>query len=208
VTPRTVVGYDLARTITFSDAVIAIAMTLLALELPVPTGDTAAAAWDSFVSHLDDEYLSFLISFAVIAAFWFSHHRLFRFVARLDRTAALFNVICLFAIVTLPFASRVVAVDGQYTFGPVLYALVIVLYISSYLLMVRHVDRAGLLAPDAPPGLASDNFWGLGSVLAIFAASIPIAFVAPSTAEYSWLLIPVVSIVVDRVRQRRLRPSG
>src|SRR3954452_23319670 len=70
------------RLVFFSDAVVAIAITLLALELPVPTGDTNAAVWHSLGDHLG-EYLAFLISFAVIGSHWFGHHQLFRYLGRL-----------------------------------------------------------------------------------------------------------------------------
>ena len=48
----------------FSDAVVAIAMTLLAIDLPVPEGGTVTAFWDS-VRHDDGHYLAFLVSFVV-----------------------------------------------------------------------------------------------------------------------------------------------
>lgn len=77
-------GLNRERTVYFSDAVIAIAMTLLAIELPLPQGVTPVAVWHSFVSNLGEEYLAFLISFAVIGAFWYQHHRYFERVARVD----------------------------------------------------------------------------------------------------------------------------
>ena len=62
----------------FSDAVVAIAITLLAIELPAPAGDTFSKFWPS-VRHDDGHYAAFLISFAVIAAAWRDHHDLFRY---------------------------------------------------------------------------------------------------------------------------------
>ena len=67
----------------FSDAVIAIAITLLAIELPLPEGHSVHAFW---MSVKDDagHYAAFLISFAAIAAAWNSHHDIFRYVRRVD----------------------------------------------------------------------------------------------------------------------------
>lgn len=57
------------RLIFFTDAVVAIAITLLALELPVPSGRNVSEFWRSVREH-HDEYLAFLISFFVISASW------------------------------------------------------------------------------------------------------------------------------------------
>ena len=55
------------RLILFSDAVVAIAITLLAIDLPLPEGGTVSEFWAS-VRHDSTHYLAFLISFFVIAA--------------------------------------------------------------------------------------------------------------------------------------------
>src|ERR1700760_3966434 len=94
------------RLVFFSDAVIAIAITLLALELPIPQGATTAAAWHDFHRHFDD-YLAFLISFIVIANAWFAHHWLYRYVRRVHRRVAGINMAWLLTIIVTPFATRV-----------------------------------------------------------------------------------------------------
>jgi uncharacterized membrane protein len=71
------------RLIFFSDAVVAIAITLLAIDLPVPTGDTVSEFWSS-VRHNAGHYAAFLISFLVIAAAWSHHHDIFRYARRMD----------------------------------------------------------------------------------------------------------------------------
>jgi Endosomal/lysosomal potassium channel TMEM175 len=74
----------------FSDAVVAIALTLLALGLPVPGGiesPDSASVSDMIrdaARHVDD-YLAFLISFLVIGAHWRLHHRVFRYVRHATR---------------------------------------------------------------------------------------------------------------------------
>ena len=67
----------------FSDAVVAIAITLLAIDLPVPEGGSLSLFWTS-VRHDDGHYLAFLLSFVAIAAAWFDHHDLFRYVRGTD----------------------------------------------------------------------------------------------------------------------------
>jgi Endosomal/lysosomal potassium channel TMEM175 len=59
----------------FSDAVVAIAITLLAIDLPVPEGGTVPLFWES-VRHNGGPYAAFLISFFAISAAWRDHQRL------------------------------------------------------------------------------------------------------------------------------------
>src|SRR6185295_12092816 len=80
--PLSVAGnleYD--RVLFFSDAVFAIAITLLVVDLRVP--DVVANAAEE-IANSKDKILSFTISFLVIGLFWMGHHRLFRYVTVLD----------------------------------------------------------------------------------------------------------------------------
>ncbi|WP_410650723.1 TMEM175 family protein [Amycolatopsis sp. cmx-4-54] len=61
---------------------IAIAFTLLALDLPIPHGDTTGAILSSISAH-GKEYIAFALSFVVIAAHWRAHHEIFPYVRRL-----------------------------------------------------------------------------------------------------------------------------
>ena len=67
----------------FSDAVAAIAITLLAIDLPVPAGNTVSAFWAS-VQRNDGHYAAFLLSFTAIATMWSNHHNIFRYLKRAD----------------------------------------------------------------------------------------------------------------------------
>jgi uncharacterized membrane protein len=82
----------LERFVFFSDAVIAIALTLLALDLKLPTGSTDKELWDSFFDQMGDSYFAFALSFVVITVFWSSHHRLFRDVIRFDAVLVPLNM--------------------------------------------------------------------------------------------------------------------
>lgn len=118
-------GHGLERTIFFSDAVIAIAMTLLALELKVPAAAEGKTVFEDFSEKMGHEYLAFLISFAVIAMFWYRHHRLFQHVARLTVRMIILNLTALFAVVLMPFATKLTTDLGDglaASWGTVFYA--------------------------------------------------------------------------------------
>ncbi|MET8161847.1 TMEM175 family protein [Sphaerisporangium sp. NPDC005289] len=190
------------RLIFFSDAVIAIAMTLLALELPVPTGETDAEVWHSFVELLPEEYLNFVISFGVIAAFWMAHHQFFRKIHVVDTALLRYNLGWLFLVVVVPFATRVNS-EGALVLGPVLYAIVISAIALLMVLMARHATRAGLLRPGTPPHALRGLLVGAGTAASVFLLSIPVSFASPSWGRYFWLLTIVASRVTRRVFDRR-----
>ncbi|MGI8451355.1 MAG: TMEM175 family protein [Streptosporangiaceae bacterium] len=100
------------RLIFFSDAVVAIAITLLAIDLPVPAGHTLRLFWAS-VQNNEDRYLAFLVSFTAIAAAWSDHHDAFRYTRRMDRRLRALNMGWLLMIVVIPFATKVLTVGSH-----------------------------------------------------------------------------------------------
>jgi uncharacterized membrane protein len=99
-----------ARTEAFSDAVIAIAITLLVLEIRVPDvgphESLARALWD-----LWPKYATFAVSFLTIGVMWVNHHALFERIGRIDRRLMFVNLVLLMAIAFVPFPT---AVFGDY----------------------------------------------------------------------------------------------
>jgi uncharacterized membrane protein len=91
----------------FCDAVVAIAMTLLALDLPVPTSDSAPALAE-FVGDHYGEYLAFFISFFVIAQYWRGHHRVYRYVTDAPPRLVALNIFWLLTVIITPYATRVI----------------------------------------------------------------------------------------------------
>src|SRR5215813_13506086 len=103
------------RLIFFTDAVVAIAMTLLAFgltrQIAAGAGNRAALAT---LGKGNREYLAFLISFVIIGRHWRAHHRLFRYVSRLDARIISLNMVWLLMIVIMPFATRLLSGVGGF----------------------------------------------------------------------------------------------
>jgi len=195
------------RLIFFTDAVVAIAMTLLAFGLTTHIAAKASdrTALDTLgADHL--EYLAFLISFVVIGSHWRTHHRMFRDVARLDARIITLNMVWLLMIVIMPFATRLLSGPGGFAIVFSLYAVIQVVTITTTLLMSRHLRAGHLLRPGAPePGSADDDSTAL-TFAAMFAISIPVAF-APGQATSQWAFALWVAAapaarLVRRLRQR------
>lgn len=97
------------RLVFFCDAVVAIAITLLALNLKVDhvgpqfSFKDLANSWHSFAA--------FILSFAIIAVFWINHHRFFVYIKAIDAKLVTFNICWLLFIVLLPFTSSLISTD-------------------------------------------------------------------------------------------------
>ncbi|MGX7680084.1 TMEM175 family protein [Jatrophihabitans sp. DSM 45814] len=194
------------RLIFFSDAVVAIAITLLALELPIPTGATAHALWSSFREN-DDEYLAFLLSFTVIAAAWSQHHHAFRYAERSDPRLRTLNMIWLLTIVLNPFAMKLLTSESHDTleahalrYG--FYSLLQVLASATFLLMVHHMISKHLQSADAPPSLITNANWHAFSLILGFGLSIPVFFVT-THGWLLWIVIPLLTVQIRRYRRRK-----
>jgi len=192
------------RLIFFSDAVVAIAITLLALGLPVPKGSGDEAVWQSLRS-LTNAYLAFLISFAVIGAYWRLHHRLYRYVGRLDSRLVSINLVWLLMIIITPYVTRVL--EGPDAFGVrfSLYAGIQVITMVAFVLMRRHIRDHDLLRPGASANVVAADDISFIAVAAAFAISIPVAAASGSQLTY---LIWVATAVGARAFRRMRDPLG
>jgi uncharacterized membrane protein len=188
------------RLMLFTDAVIAIAITLLALDLKAPAATENADFWHEVVRD-QSEYWAFLISFLVIWAHWGGHRRVFSTVTRFDKRLSYLNGVWLLLIVIMPFATKVLNGDGAFQSRFGLYAAIQTVTSLVFMAMAWHVRRAGLYRDGVPP----ERFTGTvirSAVLAVaFAVSIPISF-ATHWAYACWAVAPLATGVVLRLRKR------
>lgn len=90
----------------FSDAVFAIAITLLVLDIKIPPREESLVP---ALIHQWPSYAAFLLSFACIGIMWINHHRLFSLIHRADDTLRLLNLLLLLGISAVPFPTAVLA---------------------------------------------------------------------------------------------------
>lgn len=199
------IGLD--RLVFFSDAVIAIAITFLAIDLRSPNIQNGTPSqFYQLLAELEPQLLSFLISFFVIGMFWTAHHRIFLHIKLYDRGLLWINLIFLFLVVSMPFPTSILANFSGTVQGVILYALVVAAiglvqtWLWHYATHNRH-----LVGQDLPQGLIRDvRTIGLG-ISGIFLVSILIALINPHLAEIAW---SVISILWFAMRSKlRLDPT-
>ena len=188
--------YD--RVLFFSDAVFAIAITLLVVDIRVPdiVTDTAQE-----LSADKGRIVSFAISFLVIGLFWMGHHRLFRYITALDRRLIFLNLLFLGTIAFLPYPTALLFAGGtRQTAGPVFYAACVALAGLMELAVWLYATHAkGLVPASVSPALRRYELGQLLPTPVVFLLSIPVAFIAPGVAPFTWILLVPIARILPRV---------
>lgn len=188
--------YD--RVVFFSDAIFAIAITLLAVDFRVPAGTVSAAR---ALRDAEPRMVGFAISFAVIGLFWLSHHWIFRHIDALDRPLMLINLLFLGTIAFLPYPTELNSVTSNQVAALVFYAAWVSLAgIAELALWLYASHVPGLLTARIPGRVRRDFALRILLVPVVFLLSIPVAVTAPGVAPYTWILAWVLAVVLRRVR--------
>ncbi len=179
----------LDRIIFFSDAVFAIAITLLSLDLRLPAsaGQVYIA---SALMHLIPKYQSYATSFLVIGLYWISHHHYFRYIRRYDYTFVAINFGLLMCIVSLPFATSVLDSYGNHRSAIAFYALCMAITgLMKTLLWVYATHRARLVSRHLSARRVRRLTRRALVPPLVFAGSIGLAAINPEVAKLSWCAI-------------------
>lgn len=130
--------FQVERIVFFSDAVFAIAITLLIIEIKVPVLSGHTTSEHSFLeafSLLVPKLLGFVLSFFIIGLYWSLHHRMFGYVTNYSGKLVWLNLFFLFSIVLMPFSS---AVYSEYSMPEYVHLL------SPYVIYVANICLTGL----------------------------------------------------------------
>jgi len=197
-------GYD--RLVNFTDAVVAIAATLLIL----PVVDAAAQLGnrdpDEFLARVVPELVMFIISFAIIANFWLEHHRLFRLIDKFDTFLIVFNFVWLLGIIVMPMPTALIVDGNRDDVIAVSFYLGTMLLISlMHFVMCNHVRRH----PEFEHGASrTANGWLSSLVLSCFLVLALIAgLVIPEFGIWGLIgmfFIPEAVRLIQRLQRCRL----
>jgi TMEM175 potassium channel family protein len=135
-----------ARVEAFSDGVIAVAITLLALNLHVPSPTGSAGTLAHELGEQWPQYVAYVISFLTIGIIWINHHVALRRIVAVDHTILMLNLALLMTIVVLPFTTALMAEYLRSTHGEKLAAGIyggsLLLMSVAFFALHQHVMRA------------------------------------------------------------------
>ncbi|NYE96073.1 putative membrane protein [Psychromicrobium silvestre] len=197
-------GRSTERTVFFSDAVFAIAMTLLVLDLRVdlPANPSVEEINQAMVEKVP-AFASFLLSFVLVGVNWVNHHRRFKGIKSYDARLQNFNLLFLFFVAFMPVPTSLLFANAGSPWPVVLYAVVVSGISLSLNLIWWHAHRAGLMDKMVSEALYRYSLYATAPVWGIFLLSIPFAFVGSGLALYLWILILPASVIQHRVLRRR-----
>jgi uncharacterized membrane protein len=200
---------DAARVTAFTDGLFVVAATLLTVSIDIPniSDKLASSELPAALDDLIPQLISYFISFAVIAVFWFRHHALFGRIVHYDTGFVVLNFVFLAFIAILPFPTELLGKYGDETVSVVVYAINVLILSGLLTALFVYSERKGLVHPDSEPRRLVDEVRG-ASVFIVFGLSIPIALIFGARAgQYTWLSIFVITRLASLYDKRR-RPAA
>jgi uncharacterized membrane protein len=185
--------------ISFSDAVFAFAITLMALTIDIPDLPLNLSQ-SELLQRLDDFYPQFedyIISFAVIAIFWVSYHQVFNHIKGSHISMVYLNLLFLLLMTLLSLSTSFVTNYASYQIPYIIYCMIVIMASSLLVLIWWYVTKEHRLVDKGlHPLFIKGTFFVLLSLPLIFGISIVISFVDLSIAQYIWLSIIPVNVLI------------
>lgn len=203
---------EFGRVVFFSDAVFAIALTLLALDLRVTDlrGDPDAPS--SMLAALDDlvpQLIAYGVGFLLLAKYWLAHHRFMSRVGAIDGRFMGLNLVYLGFVALLPFPTALI---GEYESNPisgVAFALALATVSIMETVLLVHAHRAGLFIHPLAEARFRQEVLASTQPAIMFLVTIPIAFINPTYMLLSWLVAaPLLGWLLNRSGLDRAPGSG
>jgi len=179
----------------FSDAVIAIAITIMVLELKVPDEATLHA-----LRPLVPVFLSYVLSFVYLGIYWNNHHHLIKRTYEVTGGILWANLHLLFWLSLFPFATAWVGENDFATTPVAVYGVVLLLAGTAYFILQTVIVRHQ--GPDSALARALGRDWKGKLSPVIYALAIGLAFVNRWIAVTIYMLVAVMWLVPDRRLER------
>lgn len=125
----------------FSDGVFSISITLLVLDIKIPSTVGSNQELVSSLKQVAPNILAFVFSFLVVGVFWVAHHRIFHFIKKVDHVILWSNVFYLMSVAFIPFPTSILAAHPFFPTAIVLYSLVLFLCAIQHFWLLRYIYK-------------------------------------------------------------------
>jgi uncharacterized membrane protein len=180
-----------ARVEAFSDGVIAVIITIMALELRAPDGASLDAVRDRLPG-----LLVYVLSFVIIGIYWNNHHHLLRAAERISGAAMWANLFLLFWLSLIPVLTEWLRDEYRHALPAAAYGVVALAAGVAYAILVRALIRANGRDSAVARAIGSD-IKGYAS-LVLYAAGVGLAFVSPWISYAFYVAVTMMWFIPDR----------
>ncbi len=198
-------AHPLERLIFFSDAVFAIAITLLIIEIVPPRLGLHATDRQHLIAlaNLVPSFVAFFISFFVIGAFWAGHHRGFSLSRHWSPDLVMPNIFMLAAVVFMPFATAYMGTNMGQRVPSMLYDVVLLATSLLNIRLIRLATSPPVVDEHADPLVVARTRargWGVASGAAL---ALLLSFFTPRLSQFALMTIPIwLRVAVSRAEKR------
>ena len=206
-------GFGTNRIEALADGIFAVAMTLLVLDVKLPNGELFASdqALLARLLTLEHTFVIYLISFIVLGMFWVGHHAHFHFIRYVDHTLLWINLMFLFVITSIPFATDLLGDHYQLHAPFMLYGVQLLLLAGLLIGQIAYLRRHAELADSSLTGEVARSLVRRTALFAVIPVlSMAAVFYNTRLALYLYFLLLVVHFLPGRVDTQapRSRHSG
>src|SRR5687768_6065133 len=185
----------------FSDAVIAIIITIMVLELKVPHGESLES-----LRPLVPIFLSYVLSFVYVGIYWNNHHHMLQASKRVSGPVLWANLHLLFWLSLFPFATDWLGENHIAPTPTALYGFVLLMAAIAYYLLERAIiSRQG---SDSVLAAALGADWKALLSVVLYLLAIPLSFKIPRIASGLYVLVAILWFIPDRRIERALARMG
>lgn len=186
----------------FSDGVFAVAITLLILDVHLPSGEvTTLEALHSIVPHL----VAFVLSFVIVGVYWVAHHNMLHYVHAVDRTLLWLNLALLLVVVFIPFPAALLGHDIADPLAVSVYGVNLMFANAvGTILWLYAGSRPHLMGPGTPRAAVRFVARLHAAPILVYAAGVALAWWHVGISLVLYLAVPAFFILPNAFIDRRL----
>jgi uncharacterized membrane protein len=182
----------------FSDAVIAIIMTIMVLELKIPHEATLAA-----LQPLMPVFLTYVLSFVYLGIYWNNHHHLLHITERVNGNILWANMHLLFWLSLIPFTTGWMGENRFAALPTAVYGVVLMCAGVAYWILVRAI--VAFEGPQSALAVALGKDVKGNLSIVVYVVAIPLAFVHHAIANTLYVIVALMWLVPDRRIESKMR---
>jgi uncharacterized membrane protein len=188
----------LEHLVAFSDAVFAFALTLMAMTIGIPDLESSLSEQQltENLYEMIPQVEGYIISFAIIALFWISYHEVFNHIRGSHISIVYLNLIFLLLITILSISTSLVVSFDRYQISFVIYYTIVIITSGLILLIWWYALKIKAVSENTHPSYKKGLLAKLGMLPIIFSLALLTSFISLDLAQYFWLIIIPVHMVI------------